>query len=140
MDILRFIAERIWELLEQMPFEITALGTRSALILLLCIFFGAIVKNYAQNNNILNTVPYQLASFITALVIGLSVRFERVQEMAVNSRNTLSLFAFCGCIILPYVAVRFIFRRQGIQAIAWRIILFIEAVLLIIQIVILSWR
>lgn len=140
MDILKYMAERIWELLEQMPFEITALGTRIILILLLCILFGAIVRNYAQNNNISNTVPYQIASSITALVIGLAVRFEKIQEMAVNSRNTLSLFALCGCLILPYVAVRFIFRRQGIQAIAWKVILFIEAMLLIIQIVILSWR
>lgn len=140
MDILRFIAERVWDLLERMPIEITALGARSGLILLLCIFFGAIVKNYSQNNNILNTVPYQLASSITALVIGLSVRLENIQEMAVNSRNTLSLFAFCGCLILPYAAARFIFRRQGVQAIAWRVILLIEAMLLIIQIVILFWR
>jgi hypothetical protein len=140
MDILRFSAEKVWELLEQLPFEITALGTRCVLILLLCIIFGAMVKNYAQKNNVLNTVPYQLASFITALVIGLSVHFERIQEMAVNSRNTLSLFAFCGCLILPYVTARFIFRRQGIQAIAWKVILSIEAILLIIQIVILRWR
>ena len=140
MDILRFTAERVWELLERMPVEITALGTRSILILLLCIIFGTIIKNYAQNNNILNTVPYQLASFITAMVIGLSVRLERIQEMAINSRNTLSFFAFCGCLILPYVAARFIFRRQGIQAIAWKVILIIEAMLLIIQIVVLYWR
>ena len=140
MDILRFIAEKVWELLEQMPFEITALGTRITLILLLCIFFGAVIKNYAQKNNVLNTVPYQFAAFIAALVIGLSVRLERIQEMAVNSRNTLSLFALCGCLILPYIAARFIFRRQGIQGIAWKAILFIEALLLIIQIGVLYWR
>ena len=140
MDILRFIAERVWELLERMPFEITALGTRIILILLLCILFGAIVRNYAQKNNILNTVPYQFAAFIAALVIGVSVHFEHIQEMAVNSRNTLSLFAFCGCLILPYVAARFIFRRHGIQAIAWKVILVIEAILLIVQIIVLCWR
>jgi len=140
MDILRFIAERVWELLERMPVEITALGSRSLLILLLCIIFGTIIKNYAQKKNILNTVPYQLASFITALVIGVSVHFEHIQEMTANSRNTLSLFAFCGCLILPYVAARFIFRRQGIQAIAWKVILAIEAILLIVQIIVLCWR
>jgi len=140
MDILRFTAERVWDLLERMPVEITALGTRCFLILLLCIGLGAIIKNYAQKNNILNTIPYQIAAIITALVTGLSVRFEHLQEMMVNSRNTLSLFVLCGCVILPYAAARFIFRRQGVQAIAWRIILIIEAALLIIQIVILSWR
>ena len=140
MDILRFTAEKVWELLEWMPVEITALGTRSILILFLCIIFGTIIKNYAQDNKILNTVPHQFTSFIAALVIGLLVRFERIQEMAVNSRNTLSLFAFCGCLILPYVAARFIFRRQGIQAIAWKVILAIEVILLIIQIVVLYWR
>ena len=140
MDILRFTAEKVWELLEQMPFEITALGTRSILILFLCIIFGTIIKDYAQNNNILNTVPYQFAAFVAALVIGLSIRFECIQDMSINFRNTLSLFAFCGCVILPYIAARFIFRRQGIQTIAWKVILFIEAILLIIQIVVLYWR
>jgi hypothetical protein len=140
MDILRFAAERVWEWFEQMPVEITALETRCVLILLLCIIFGAIVKNYAQMNNVLNTIPYQFAAIIAALVIVLSIRFERIQEMTVNSRNTLSLFAFCGCLILPYVTARFIFRRQGIQAIAWKVILAIETILLIIQIVVLYWR
>ena len=137
MDILRFIAETFWEWFEKMPVEITALSSRVALILLLCIISGAIVKNYAQKNNALNTGPYQFAALAVALTIGLSARFERIQEMAVNSRNTLSLFAFCGCLILPYVAVRFIFRRQGVQEIALKIILVIEAMLLTVQSIIL---
>ncbi|MFA7232283.1 MAG: hypothetical protein WC071_13510 [Victivallaceae bacterium] len=140
MDILRFMAEKVWEWLERMPVEITALGTRGVLILLLCIAFGAIVKNYAQNNNVLNTAPYQAVALILASVIGMSVRLECIQEMESNFQNALSLLAFCGCLILPYITARFIFRRQGIQTIAWKIILIIEAILLITQIIVLCWR
>ena len=43
MDILRFTAEKVWELLEWMPVEITALGYTKR--------FDSIIVYYFRNNN-----------------------------------------------------------------------------------------
>lgn len=138
MDIIRYVAECFWEWLVELPIEFTALFSRIALILVLFIFCGIGVKNIYQKG-FKHTLPLQIASVILAVVVGLIVRLEFIEEMVDNARNILLLISFCGCAILPIVSVKFIIRQRGIQDIAWKVIYLIESFLLFIQIIVCLW-
>jgi hypothetical protein len=135
MDILRYVSESFWEWLEKLPIEFTALFSRLALILVLFIFCGIGVKNIYQKG-FRHTLPLQIASVMLAVVIGLMVRLEFIENMTANARNVLLMLAFCGCIVLPIVSVRFIIRQKGVQNIVWKIIYTIISILLLIQIIV----
>ena len=135
MDILRYVSESFWEWMLELPIEFTGLFSRMALILVLFIFCGMGVKEIYRKG-FKYTLPLQIASVILAVVAGLTVRLEFIEEMAVNARNVLLMIAFCCCVVLPIVAVRFIIRQKGIQDIAWKMIYGIELLLLLIQIIV----
>ena len=135
MDILRFISESLWTWLEQLPIEFTGLFSRMALILILFIICGMGVKEIYQKG-LKHTLALQIASVILAVVVGLVVRLEFVEEMANNARNVLLMIAFCCSAVLPIVSVRFIIRQKGVQDIAWKVIYGIESFLLFIQIIV----
>lgn len=140
MDILRFSADKIWEWLGRTPPELTALSVRCALILGLCIVFGQAVKAIAQAKGLLNTLPLQILAFVLAFVTGLTVSLSRIQELGGNSKSVLQLAALLGCLLLPYVSVRFLIRRKGVQDIAWKIVYAVEFLLLAVQIIVLWAR
>ena len=135
MDILRYVSESFWEWMLELPIEFTGLFSRLALILILFIICGTVVKEIYQRG-FRYTLPLQIASVILALILGLTVRLEFIRNMTGNSRNVLLIAAFCCSAVLPIVSVRFIIRQRGIQNIAWKIIYGIEALLLFIQIIV----
>ncbi len=135
MDILRYVSESLWEWMVELPIEFTGLFFRMALILVLFLFCGVGVKNIYQKG-FRHTLPLQIASVLLAVIIGLTVRLEFIEEMADNARNILLTIAFCCSAVLPIVSVRFIIRQKGIQNIAWKVIYGIESFLLFIQIIV----
>jgi hypothetical protein len=139
MDIIHQVAVEVWEWMGELPIEFTGLFLRGSLILILCIFIGQGIKEMAQKG-LKDTLPLQASAFIIAVVIGLAFPFQRLQELTDNQRTALLIASFCGCLILPYVAVRFLVRRKGYQVIACKVIYGLEVLLLIIQIIVLIAR
>lgn len=135
MDILRYLSESFWEWLVDLPIEFTGLFSRMALILVLFIICGMVVKSIHQKG-FRHTLPLQIASVVLALVVGLTVRLGFIEEMDDNPRNILLMIAFCCSAVLPIVSVRFIIRQRGIQNIAWKVTYGIELCLLLIQIIV----
>lgn len=135
MDILCYVSESFWEWMLELPIEFTGLFSRMALILVLFIFCGMGVKSIYQKG-FRHTLPLQIASVVLAVVVGLTVRLEFIEEMADNARNVLLMIAFCYSAVLPIVSVRFIIRQKGVQDIAWKVIYGIESFLLFIQIIV----
>ncbi|MDD5697829.1 MAG: hypothetical protein PHH77_04355 [Victivallaceae bacterium] len=139
MDILRYLSESFWKWAGNLPVEFTGLFCRMALILVLLICLGAGVKNIYQKG-FRHVLPLQAASVMVAIIIGLVARLSFIPAMTCNHRSTLFLAAFCCCVILPVVAVRFIIRQKGIQTIAWKIIYGIIFVLIVTQIIVCAVR
>jgi Na+/glutamate symporter len=139
MDIIRHVAVEVWEWMGELPIEFTGLLLRGSLIFVLCVFIGQGIKEMARKG-LRDTLPLQIAAFIAAVVIGLAVPFQKLQELTDNQRSALLIASFFGCLILPYVAVRFLVRRKGYQIIACKVIYGIEILLLIIQIIVLITR
>jgi hypothetical protein len=135
MDILRYVSESFWEWMLELPIEFTALFSRMALILILFIICGTGVKNIYQKG-FRHVLPLQIASVILAVVVGLTIKLEFIQNMTNNYRNVLLMSAFCCSAVLPIVSVRFIIRQKGVQDIAWKVIYVIESFLLLIQIIV----
>jgi hypothetical protein len=135
MDILRYVSESCWEWLGGLPIEFTALLFRLALILVLFIICGMGVKSIYQKG-FRHTLPLQIASVMLAVIIGLVVRLEFIENITDNARNILLIIAFCCCVVLPIVSVRFIIRQRGVQGIVWKIIYAIILFLLLIQIIV----
>jgi len=135
MDILRYLSESLWEWLGGLPIEFTGLFSRMSLILVLFIICGMGVKEIYRKG-FRHTLPLQIASVIIAVIAGFTIPSGVAEEMTENARSTLLMVAFCCCIILPIVSVRFIIRQKGIQNIAWKVIYGLELFLLLIQIVV----
>lgn len=139
MDILRFVSEKLWKWMENLPIEFTALFFRIALILILFIFFGTGIKTIYQKG-FKHTLPLQIASVILAVILGLTVQLNFINRISYAQQNILLMIAFCCSAVLPIVSVRFIIRQKGIQDIAWKVIYGIISILVFIQIIVCSWR
>ena len=139
MDIIRWLSIKFWEWMGELPIEFTALFTRCVIICLLCVCFGQGLRELAQKG-LRDTLPLQIAAFLAAVIAGVAVPLAKLYELTDNQRTSLLIFTFCGCLLLPYVAVHFLVRRKGYQAIACKIAYGIELLLLIIQIIVLIAR
>lgn len=132
MDILRYIAECIWDFLGGMYSEVILLLLRWSLLLMLICITGMATKELYRRG-LRDTLIVQILGIVISISVALSVPLEFIFRMPENLRSISILISISNWLLLPYPASKLIIRSFGYQVLARRILFLVEVFLIVLQ-------